>query len=362
MRPRDEPMGRSLPVLSSRMATYAALPSRPVGWGEGQGRPLEDARGRRYRYLRLSLTDRCDLACRYCMPAQGEREHALRSEQLELDEAIRLVRVFAEAGLRRVRLTGGEPLVRRGVVDFVEAVAGIDGVEAVAMTTNATRLQHLAGPLRTAGLSQVNISLDTLDAKTFRELTRGGELRDVLAGVDAAVAQGFELKLNIVPLRGINDGELPALVRWAHNLGITPRFIELMPLGEGRSLTASRMSCEEVAQRLGVTLDALASGPGDHGPARYVSVSSGRVGFITPVSDEFCGSCNRIRVNARGDLRACLADRQAVSLRDVMRNDGSDLDLRWAMEFALNAKARGHFFLDEAVAEHELVGMSLIGG
>ena len=301
------------------------------------------------------------------MPPSGEDEHAVRRDILSFEEASRLVSVFAAAGIRRVRFTGGEPLVRKDIVRLVELVHRRTEVEELVMTTNATRLSELARPLRDAGLFGVNISIDSLDPARFAELTRGGDLRRVLAGVHAALDVGLEVKLNTVPLRGRNDDELGRLVDWAWSLGVTPRFIELMPLGEGAKLPAElRMTADDVIRALDAQLSSESpSGVEGHGPARYLRAADGsgrRVGFITPISNEFCDTCNRIRVTARGDIRACLASRRAISLRDIMRAGGSDLDLAWAMFWSLSGKDRGHHFLEAQEHEHERVGMSLVGG
>lgn len=354
-----------LPLLESRSAVYEDWPTRPDDF---DAIPLlHDSRGRRYTYLRLSVTDRCDLACVYCMPPGGEDEHAVRQDLLTFEEAARLISVFALAGIRRVRFTGGEPLVRKDIVRLVEIVHRRTAVEQLVMTTNATRLAELAGPLRDAGLHGVNISIDTLDADRFASITRGGDLARVLAGIHAALHVGLEVKLNTVPLRGRNDDELGRIVDFAWSLGATPRFIELMPLGEGAKLPSSmRMNADDV---LGVLGDRVHPEPPStvegQGPARYMPAGNGsahRVGFITPISNEFCDTCNRVRVTAKGDIRACLASRRAISLRNIMRAGGSDLDLAWAMVWSLSGKDRGHHFLEPHEHEHERVGMSLIGG
>lgn len=366
---------RSLPVLSdsdaqSRVAVREPLEPMPEDFGASGLPALVDGRGRAYRYLRLSVTDRCDLACVYCMPPGGELEHAVRKELLSFEEAARLVRVFAAMGIRRMRFTGGEPLVRKDVVQLVELVRRTTEVERLALTTNATRLAELARPLRDAGLDAVNVSLDSLDAERFARITRGGDLRAVLAGVHAALDVGMQVKLNVVLVRGENEHEARGLVTWAWERGIVPRFIELMPLGEGAKLADRRVTADEVRVLLGELVrdehvsGALEAGGEDHGPARYARSADGhtRVGFITPLSDEFCGACNRVRITAMGDVRACLASRRALSLRDVMREGGDDRALAWAIHLALAGKARGHFFTDTDVSEHERVGMSLIGG
>lgn len=356
----------------SRASTLAAgaLEVPPVDFARAGLPPLSDALGRRYSYLRLSVTDRCDLACVYCMPPTGEEDHAERPELLSFEESARLARVLAESGIERIRFTGGEPLVRRDVVRLVELVARSTGLSNLVMTTNGTRLSELALPLRQAGLSGVNVSIDTLDAERFRQITRGGELRRVLAGVHAALDAGFEVKVNAVLLRGVNDGDAAALVDWAFELGITPRFIELMPLGEASNLPASVfMSQAELVSLLGSRVETVPVREfvpvAGRGPARYLPARDGsgrRVGFISAVSNEFCGSCNRVRISARGELRACLASRSARSLRDLLRAGGSDRELAWAVHRALGTKLAGHTFSDAETDEHRHVGMSLIGG
>lgn len=301
------------------------------------------------------------------MPPSGEEEHAVRRELLTFEEAARLISVFAIAGIRRVRFTGGEPLVRKDIVRLVELVHRRTEVEQLVMTTNATRLSELARPLRDAGLHGVNVSIDTLDADRFTEITRGGDLGRVLAGIHAALDVGLDVKLNTVPLRGRNDDELGRIVDFAWSLGVTPRFIELMPLGEGAKLPQStRMNAADVLGALGdIVCSETSTGIEGQGPARYLAASDGsdhRVGFITPMSNEFCDTCNRVRITAQGDIRACLASRRAISLRNIMRAGGSDLDLAWAMVWSLSGKDRGHQFLEPDEHEHERVGMSLIGG
>ena len=351
--------------MQSRSAVYEDWTARPDDFNAIP--LLRDARGRQYTYLRLSVTDRCDLACEYCMPPRGEDDHTLRRDLLTFEEAARVVSVFASAGIRRVRFTGGEPLVRKDIVRLVDLVHRRTEVEQLVMTTNATRLSEFARPLRDAGLHGVNVSIDTLDADRFAEITRGGDLRRVLAGIHAALDVGLDVKLNTVPLRGRNHDELGRIVDFAWSLGTSPRFIELMPLGEGAKLPPSmRMKADDVLEVLGDRVSGEAPvGVEGHGPAHYRAAADGsghRVGFITPMSNDFCDTCNRVRVTARGDIRACLASRRAVSLRDIIRAGGDDLDLAWAMVWSLSAKDRGHHFLEQAEDEHERVGMSLIGG
>ncbi|MEZ4335428.1 MAG: GTP 3',8-cyclase MoaA [Sandaracinaceae bacterium] len=360
-------MRRSLPIASSRMARRVEIPPRPPGFAEPDAPLLTDRAGRVYTYLRLSLTDRCNYACTYCMPPGGEHEHALRPELLSFEEVVRIVRVFAAGGVRRVRFTGGEPLIRKDVVRLVEMIRASTPVEELAMTTNAARLAELARPLRAAGLDGVNVSIDSLDPERFRAITRGGDLGAVLAGVHAALEAGLTVKINAVALGGETDDELGALVDWAWSLGVTPRFIELMPIGEAASLPPSAfLSASAVRARLGDRLKSEdGAAEGHAGPARYVEAADGsgrRVGFITAVSDDFCASCNRVRVTAMGDVRACLADRKAVSLRDLVREGATDAELSWAVHWSLSTKEAGHRFTDPSADEHERVGMSLIGG
>lgn len=333
--------------------------------------PLSDAEGRAIRYLRLSVTDRCDMACTYCMPAGGEDEHGLREELLSFEEIARLVRLLAAHGLRRVRLTGGEPLVRRDVVELVRKIRD-SGIDDVWMTTNGSRLASLATPLREAGLVGVNVSIDSLDETRFARVTRSGRLPSVIAGVEAARAAGLAIRTNTVVLRSENLDELAQLARWAWSIGATPRFIELMPIGEGALLPAGeRVDAGEMVRALAsLDLEGDASPDDGRGPARYLRsrvTPSERVGFITAVSDEFCASCNRVRLTSQGEIRPCLASRRAVSLRELLREGASDEAIVSALRWALAGKHAGHAFATAPRAsscdvDHERVGMSLIGG
>ncbi|MDQ3032513.1 MAG: radical SAM protein, partial [Myxococcota bacterium] len=242
---------------ASRMAVSEVVPARPSGWGEDRDVVLADARGRAITYLRASLTDRCTMACVYCMPPGGEEEHAARAEVLSFEELVRIARALARGGVRRLRLTGGEPLARRDVVSLVRMLRDGAGIERLVATTNGTRLATLARPLREAGLDEVNVSLDSLDPAKFDEITRGGELAEVLAGVHAALDAGLEVKINCVALGGVNDGELGAIVDWAWSIGAAPRFIELMPLGEAATLPRERfVGAAEIVARLGARVTA----------------------------------------------------------------------------------------------------------
>jgi cyclic pyranopterin phosphate synthase len=280
------------------------------------------------RSVRISLTDRCDLACVYCRPSRSDGYLETRLG----DAAFRaMIEGLASAGVRRVRITGGEPLLHPRVVELVAFVASV-GFDDVALTTNATRLERLAAPLRCAGLMRLTVSLDSLDEDRFRRITRGGDLRQVLAGIDAALAAGFdEVKLNCVVLRGENDDELASIAEWAWARGITPRFIELMPIAEGARIVARHLvTAAEMRERLESLLEPdEARADADRGPAKYVRARGDaklRVGFITGTSDTFCESCDRLRVAADGMLRPCLATDVGVSARaEAERGDSPSI-------------------------------------
>ncbi len=316
--------------------------------------PLVDGFRRRIDYLRVSLTDRCNFRCSYCMPEQG-MVFRRRAELLTFEEIERVVRVFIGLGVARVRLTGGEPTVRQGVVDLVARLAELPGPDGdplrLVMTSNGFLLGQLAGPLRRAGLREVNISIDTLDAQTFRQLTRRGEIDAVIAGIDASLEAGLKVKLNAVALRGINDGDLVDLCRFAWDRGVLPRFIEHMPMSDGQLFDPShRIDAAEIRQRVSEAIGAPlrpVSPEGVHGPSRYWELDDGsgrRFGIISAMSEHFCDTCNRLRMTATGDLHACLAYDDALSLRDVLRKGGTDDDLRTAIETAVAGKRVGHSF------------------
>ncbi|ACY15851.1 GTP 3',8-cyclase MoaA [Haliangium ochraceum] len=319
--------------------------------------PLSDGFARRVRYLRVSLTDRCNFRCTYCMPATGMVFRA-RKELLSFEELERLIGVFASVGVRRIRLTGGEPTVRAEVVSLVGRIARVPGIDEVVMTSNGHLFPELAQPLAEAGLAGVNISLDTLDPERFRALTRRGDLARVLAGIDAARAAGLEVKINAVALKGENDAEVPALCAYAWGRGITPRFIEHMPMSEGqlysetRQLTAAEIRAA-VSAHFGAELvpeqPAQASALG---PSRYWRLVGGagegegerRLGIISAMSEHFCDTCNRLRLSAVGALHTCLGYDDAHSLRDLMRAGASDDELRAAITAAVLEKRAGHQF------------------
>ena len=317
---------------------------------------MVDGFARRINYLRVSLTDRCNYRCSYCMPEEGVQFQP-RSELLSFEEIERIVAVFAGLGVRRVRLTGGEPTVRADVVKLVERLAAVDGVEQLVMTSNGHLFPQLAAPLYAAGLREVNVSLDTLDAKRFRELTRRGDLDRVIAGMDAALNVGMVVKLNAVALRGVNDHEVVALCEFAWRRGIIPRFIEHMPMSGGQLYSqAQQLTAAEIRTLLsdhyGSELMPETEAPKASGPARYHQLtdaqgrpdSTRRVGIISAMSEHFCDTCNRLRLSANGALHACLAYDDAVSLRDVLRAGGSDDQLRRVILDTIAGKREGHEF------------------
>ncbi|MGE3690174.1 MAG: GTP 3',8-cyclase MoaA [Novosphingobium sp.] len=329
--------------------------------------PLVDQFQRRITYLRLSVTDRCDLRCAYCMP---ERQTFLpRVEVLSLEELHEMALGFIARGITKIRLTGGEPLVRRDMIELVQALGRKvgDGLDELTLTTNATRLAEFADAIRAAGVRRVNISLDTLDRDRFTKLARRDSLPQVLEGIAAAKAAGLKVKLNTVALKGINEAEIPELVGWAHGQQFDMTLIEVMPLGEVEEdrfdhylpLSAVR---EQLERRWTLRESAHRTG----GPARYVDIveTGGRLGFITPLTNNFCDGCNRIRVTATGQLYACLGGTEQVDLRAALRSADPGAALNDALDVAMRIKPeRHHFVIDKpggapALARH----MSMTGG
>ena len=311
-------------------------------------RVLVDRFGRRIDYLRVSVTDRCDLRCVYCMPAN--QKFLPKAEVLSLDEIDALCAAFIRLGVRKLRLSGGEPLVRRGFADLVRTLSrhlDTNALDELTLTTNGIRLAEHAAALAAAGVKRINVSMDSLDPGTFARLTRGGDVTRVIAGIDAALAAGMHVKLNIVALALDNAEELPALIAWAHARGMDASLIETMPLGEieqDRSdqylpLTGVRAALERYW-----TLDPIADR--SCGPARYVRVAEtgGRIGFITPLSNNFCASCNRVRLTATGVLYLCLGQEEQADLRTPLRDGVSDDELDAIILGAIARKPEKHEF------------------
>ena len=310
-------------------------------------RPLIDRYGRRIDYLRVSVTDRCDFRCVYCM--SEHMEFLPKSEVLSFEEIDQIVAAFVARGTRKVRLTGGEPLVRRDIIELIERLGGYigHGLDELTLTTNGSQLRRYAERLARAGVRRINVSLDTLDEARFTAITRRGRLADVLDGIDAAAEAGLKLKLNMVAMRGVNDDEIDSMMAFAHGRGFGLTLIEGMPLGEvGIDRVESYLPLKELRQRLAAryTLE-----PTDHrsgGPARYdwVKETNGLLGFITPMSHNFCESCNRVRLTATGQLYMCLGQEDMVDLRQALRTDGPSA-LDEALDRAMQLKPKGHDFV-----------------
>ncbi len=329
--------------------------------------PLVDGFMRRITYLRLSVTDRCDLRCSYCMP---ERMTFLpKKDVLSLEELYDLATGFIARGVTKIRITGGEPLVRRDIIDLFTALGRRLGhdLEELTLTTNGTQLATHAEALAKAGVRRVNVSLDTLDRGRFAELTRRDSLPQVLEGIAAAKAAGLKVKLNVVALKGVNEDELPDLIAWGHAEGHDVTLIEVMPLGDVEEERLDQyLPLDDVRRQLEArwTLKDIAYSTG--GPARYVEVAEtgGRLGFITPHTGNFCSGCNRLRVTATGQLYPCLGGGERVDLRAALRSDAPEANLAAALDEALRIKPEKHHFrmdrrgADPALPRH----MSMTGG
>jgi len=328
--------------------------------------PLIDGFGRTVTYLRLSVTDRCDLRCVYCMA-----EHMTflpKVEVLTLEELDRIASAFVGLGTRKLRLTGGEPLVRKGMMDLVRSLSRhlrAGALDELTLTTNGTRLVEFAGELADAGVRRINVSMDTLNPELFRRLTRGGDLAKVQAGIAAAQAAGLAVKINAVALKDDNAAEIPDLIAWAHDRGCDLTLIETMPMGEVEAdRTDQYLSLKDVRRELESfwTLEDLPFSTG--GPARYVRVAEtgGRLGLITPLSHNFCEACNRVRLTCTGTLHTCLGQEDATDLRAVLRSGASDAELASVIRGGIAGKPKGHDFeiarKAPAVARH----MSTTGG
>lgn len=327
---------------------------------------LVDRFGREVSYLRMSVTDRCDFRCVYCM--DEEMTFVPREQVLTLEELLQIADAFVSLGVKKIRLTGGEPLIRTNVTKLCRDIANLDGLDELVMTSNGSQLPRLAGDLKAAGLKRLNISLDSLKPERFKELTRTGDVAQVLSGIDAAKAAGFDkIKLNAVILRGRNDDEIEDLVAFAIAKQLDISFIEEMPLGviSEHSRAESFMSNEDVLARLQQTWTlSEVGGLATDGPSRYHSIAGTqtRVGFISPHSHNFCGDCNRVRLTAEGRLLLCLGHEHSVDLRAVVRaNPGEQAPLVQAIINAMDLKPERHFF-DHSNEPDIVRFMSMTGG
>lgn len=306
---------------------------------------MRDDNGRNIDYIRISVTDRCNLRCRYCMPEEGV--DLMRHEDiLTYQEILRIAGVGAKLGLKRVKVTGGEPLVRKGVSQLIGEIAALDGIEDVTMTTNGILLGEMALELKKAGLSSVNVSLDTLDPQRFHEITRRDRFSDVMRGIDAAAESGLRVKINCAVMEALSREDVLAFAAFAVERGIPVRFIEMMPIGQGRQYHA--MDNEELLEILAEEYgDLSVSGePRGNGPAVYYTYAAGAgcVGFISAVHHKFCGSCNRVRLTSDGFLKLCLDSPAGVDLRTPLREGISDEELGRVMEQWIGKKPESHHF------------------
>ncbi|GAB4110035.1 MAG: GTP 3',8-cyclase MoaA [Roseiflexaceae bacterium] len=326
--------------------------------------PAHDSYGRRIDYLRISLTDRCNMRCVYCMPETGMK-YMPRQDLLSTAELLMVVRAAAAAGFRKIRLTGGEPTLRPDLVEIVREIKSTPGIEHVAMTTNALRLGQLARPLREAGLDRVNISIDTLDADRFRMMTRGGRFEQVWAGIQAAHDVGLApIKLNSVIVRGMNDGEVADLAALTIDRPWEMRFIEVMPLtGVAGLAEEGVVSTTEVIAKIEARfgqLEAYGQDPSDPARRYRIAGARGKLGFISAVTDPFCSTCNRMRLTSDGRLHLCLLRDDEVDLRAAIRNGASQAEVEQIVRHAVHLKPWGHG-LPEGVLP-QVRGMSALGG
>ncbi len=323
---------------------------------------LIDPFGRRIDYVRLSVTDKCNLRCFYCIP-EGFRDFEQPDHWLTFDEIERVIRAFAELGIGRIRLTGGEPLVRKNLSELAQRLSALPGVEDLSLSTNAVLLQRHARALREAGVSRINVSLDSLRADRFKRIT-GGELQPVLDGLKAASEAGFEpVKINMVAMRGINDDEFEDMVEFCLEHGFTLRLIETMPMGaSGREAVDFYLDLQSVKARLARHYELIPGVMPGGGPARYVQVKNTplRIGFITPISQHFCESCNRVRLSVDGTLYMCLGQDDKMELRTLLRDGISDDELRQVIIQAIALKPEKHEFRDKP--EQIVRLMSMTGG
>jgi len=330
--------------------------------------PLTDPFGRTVTYLRVSVTDRCDFRCVYCMAE--DMTFLPKRDLLTLEELDRVCTAFVNQGVRKLRITGGEPLVRRDIISLFRGLArhlASGALDELTLTTNGSQLARFAAELADCGVRRVNVSLDTLDPEKFKRITRWGDFAKVMAGIDAAQAQGLHVKINAVGLKGVNDDEIEALLEWAHGRGMDLTFIEVMPLGEMEVARVDQfLPLSVVRARLAdrYTLQDLPDRTG--GPARYVRVAEtgGRLGFITPLTHNFCESCNRVRLTCTGKLYMCLGQEDAADLRTPMRLSEGDERLNQAIADAIARKPKGHDFVIDRRRNQPAVGrhMSVTGG
>lgn len=327
---------------------------------------LVDRFGRTVDYVRLSVTDRCDFRCVYCMAE--DMQFVPRAEVLSLEELFTLGQTFTQLGVKKIRLTGGEPLIRHNIMYLIERLGQLEGLEELTLTTNGSQLERLAVPLYNAGVRRINISLDSLDPDKFKRITRTGKLQDVLAGIEAALAAGFRVKLNAVILKGRNEDEIMDLVEYSMSKGLDIAFIEEMPLGliDDHDRALSFCSSDEVQDIIEQRYQLSASDATTSGPSRYYTFDdsdyTSRIGFISPHSHNFCHLCNRVRVTVEGRLLLCLGNEYSTDLRAVLRDPTAGPEaLKQAVVAAMDLKPEKHHF--DLSAEPDIVRfMNMTGG
>ncbi len=326
---------------------------------------LIDRFGRQVDYIRLSVTDRCDFRCVYCMTE--DMTFLPRKQILSLEELYQVGKAFTELGVKKIRLTGGEPMVRSDVMTLIEQLGALPGLQELLLTTNGAQLGKFAEPLKRAGVNRVNISIDSLDAERFHRISRVGKLDKVLAGIDAARAAGFDrIRLNSVIMKGYNEDEVIPLTEYALQRDIDIAFIEEMPLGEASDHDRQDTTCSNdwVKQVIADKFELLESAERTAGPSRYVQVvgHNSRIGFISPVSHNFCADCNRVRVTVEGRLLLCLGNEHSIDLRAILRDpDKTDADLKQAIVDSMDIKPERHYFYDKDHAQPVRL-MNMTGG
>lgn len=347
--------------IKHRSASRPPLPSLNRNLPAG---PLVDQYGRQISYVRLSITDRCDFRCTYCM--SKAMTFLPRDQIMSLEECLRVARVFVGLGVSKLRITGGEPMVRPNALWLLEQIGQLQGLRERVLTTNGSQLKHYAAALRNAGVNRLNISLDTLDAGRFRTITRTGSLDKVLQGIRAAAAAGFvHTKLNVVMMKGFNDDEFEDLVRFALNEQLDISFIEAMPLGAISGRSGTHVSSQATLARLQRHFELIPSTESSGGPARYWRIPGHqtRVGFISPLSHNFCDTCNRVRITAKGELHPCLGHNAATALLPLLRQHPDDDEaVRQAIMDSMSSKPRAHDFKHQMDTPQVMRFMSMTGG
>lgn len=312
-----------------------------------------DGIGRTIDYLRISVTDKCNLRCRYCMPECGV-ELIPHEELLTLEEIYRVVRIMEGIGIKKIRITGGEPLVRKNIIKLIEDIHALDGIEEIAMTTNGVFFGEKAKDLKRAGLDSVNISLDTMNQESFKKITGFDEHKRVMDAVDAALKQNIRLKINCVPCREFNENDIEEIALLARNYPVDVRFIELMPVGCGKNFHG--ISNDEILSRLEAVYGkgTVSGEKRGNGPAKYYDFTEfqGKIGFISPMSHKFCSECNRIRLTAEGRLKLCLHYNSGIELKPLLRSDADDGEIRDKIIEAILKKPQAHDFFHAADVEN----------